>query len=162
MAGNRGLEELKTAARRATSRSRTQITPFSTAAGGPLAIRGPTITATCALHAGRAAVRDGSPSAATAGRSRHGEHPGARVSMVATLRILHQSLSQANTGCAHALSGWCRCLGVVRLGRIESSRPLWAVRRQRRVLRKDLRIAKLARFLRCLWRRRWPAGCRRD
>jgi hypothetical protein len=38
------------------------------------------------------AVRDGSQSAATVGRSRHGEHPGAGVSMAATLRILHQSV----------------------------------------------------------------------
>ena len=35
---------------------------------------------------------ESSASAATAGRSPHGEHPGARVSMAATLRILHQSL----------------------------------------------------------------------
>jgi len=37
-------------------------------------------------HVGRCAtVRDGSRSAATAGRSRRGEHPGARVSMGETL-----------------------------------------------------------------------------
>ena len=50
------------------------------------------LRAACRLAA---TVRDGSPGAVTDGRSRHGEHPGARVSMAATLRILHQSLSQA-------------------------------------------------------------------
>jgi hypothetical protein len=41
---------------------------------------------TCAPHVGPAAtVRDGSRSAASAGRSRHGEHPGARVIVAETL-----------------------------------------------------------------------------
>ncbi len=45
-----------------------------------------TKAATCAPHVGPpATVRDGSRSAATAGRSRHGEHPGARVSIAETL-----------------------------------------------------------------------------
>jgi hypothetical protein len=49
--------------------------------------RSPCISAaTCAPHVGPSAtVRDGSRSAATAGRSRRGDHPGARVSMAETL-----------------------------------------------------------------------------
>jgi len=48
--------------------------------------RQPHQAATCAPHVGPAAtVRDGSRSAVTAGRSRHGEHPGARVTMAETL-----------------------------------------------------------------------------
>jgi len=55
--------------------------------GRDAAAESPTITAaTCAPHVGPAAtVRDGSRSAASAGRSRHDEHPGAGVSMAETL-----------------------------------------------------------------------------
>jgi hypothetical protein len=72
-AGLSPLPGRSAACRAATGRGRWSWRPTSRP---PTARRG---KQTCAQHVGLAAtVRDGSPSAATTGRSRHGEHHGAR------------------------------------------------------------------------------------
>jgi hypothetical protein len=79
--------------------------------------------ATCAAHVGPSAtVRDGGRSAASAGRSRHREHPGARVSMAETLiggawqqpqfaesDVRHSRRRTCNTPPAAPRGCWPRC-----------------------------------------------------